>query len=74
MVPVWDIIDRHFMSYRDLNIEQRKFLVNALVSQYDSIGEERYLLGFINLKKRVYSVTTGHQLCFMGGPVFLFIK
>ena len=47
--------------------------MNALVSQYDSIGE-RYLLGFINEKKGVYSVTTGHQLCFMGGPQFFIHK
>ena len=49
-----EIIDEHFMSNRDLHIDQRKFLVNALVTQYDSIGEE-IPPGFINLKKGVYT-------------------
>ena len=35
-----DMIDDHFMMDRDLHIDQRKILVNALVNQYDSIGEE----------------------------------
>ena len=36
-----DMIDDHFMMDRDLHIDQRKILVNALVRQYDSIGADR---------------------------------
>ena len=68
-----EIIDEHFMSNRDLHIDQRKFLVNALVSQYNSIGVETPS-GVHQLEKRVYTVTTGHQLCFMGGPQFFIHK
>jgi bacillithiol biosynthesis cysteine-adding enzyme BshC len=69
-----DMIDDHFMMDRDLQIYQRKILVNALVRQYDSIGEEAPSGVYQLEKKGVYSVTTGHQLCFMGGPQFFIHK
>ena len=69
-----DMIDDHFMMDRDLHIDQRKILVNALVNQYDSIGEEIPSGVYQLEKKGVYSVTTGHQLCFMGGPQFFIHK
>lgn len=69
-----EIIDEHFMSNRDLHIDQRKFLVNALVSQYNSIGVETPSGVHQLEKKGVYTVTTGHQLCFMGGPQFFIHK
>ena len=69
-----EMIDENFMLKRDLHIEQREFLVNALVSQYGSIGEETPSGVYQLEKKGVYTVTTGHQLCFMGGPQFFIHK
>ena len=69
-----DMIDDNFLTKRDLHTEQREILVNALVSQYDSIGEETPSGVHQLEKKGVYTVTTGHQLCFMGGPQFFIHK
>ena len=35
-----DMINDDIMRNRDLQVEQRKILVNALATQYDSIGEK----------------------------------
>ena len=69
-----DMINDDIMRNRDLQLEQRTILVNALAIQYDSIGEKAPSGVFKLEKKGVYSVTTGHQLCFMGGPQFFIHK
>ncbi|MDA9715012.1 hypothetical protein N9V04_01250 [Bacteroidota bacterium] len=60
-----EIIDEHFMSNRDLHIDQRKFLVNALVSQYNSIGVETPSGVHQLQKKGVYTVTTHRNTFFL---------
>ena len=69
-----DMINDDIMRNRDLQVEQRKILVNALATQYDSIGEKAPSGVYKLEKKGVYTVTTGHQLCFMGGPQFFIHK
>ena len=69
-----DMINDDIMRNRDLQVEQRKILVNALATQYDSIGEKAPSGVYKLEKKGVYTVTTGHQLCFMGGPQYFIHK
>ncbi len=69
-----DKIDDALMMYKDLNVDQREILVNSLVCQYNSIGENIPPEVYQLKKNGVFTVTTGHQLCFMGGPQFFIHK
>ncbi len=58
-----------------LEPEKRKDLVQALTNQYQSISTEE-ASGLIKrlAKPNTFTVTTGHQLCLMGGPAYFFYK
>ncbi len=56
------------------SLEQRLSLSESLVQQYASCGMEP-ASGVSKLRsENAFSITTGHQLCLFGGPLFVFYK
>ena len=70
----FETIDKAFYSKRDLSVDKRSILVEVLSAQYHEINQP--IPANVNLLKNkdVYTITTGHQLCFMGGPQFFIHK
>ena len=58
------------------DIKSRDQLVNVLQTQYLDVRQNDDALSQINRLKEpdTFSVTTGHQLCLLGGPMYFFIK
>ena len=58
------------------DIKSRDQLVNVLQTQYLDVRQNEDALSQINRLKEpnTFSVTTGHQLCLLGGPMYFFIK
>ncbi len=58
------------------DIKSRDQLVNVLQRQYSDVRQNEDALSQINRLKEpdTFSVTTGHQLCLLGGPMYFFIK
>ena len=56
--------------------KSRDRLVNVLQTQYLDVRQNEAALSQINRLKEAdtFSVTTGHQLCLLGGPMYFFIK
>ena len=57
-------------------IEQRNTIASVLEGNYEKLPENALALKQIALLKEenTYTVTTGHQLCLYGGPLYFFIK
>lgn len=60
----------------NFDIKSRDRLVNVLQTQYLDVRQNEDALSQINRLKELdtFSVTTGHQLCLLGGPMYFFIK
>ena len=56
--------------------EQRNTIASVLEGNYEKLPENALALKQIALLKEenTYTVTTGHQLCLYGGPLYFFIK
>ena len=56
--------------------EKRKILAEALTHQYQKLNKNDFSLNQINrlIDSNTYTVTTGHQLCLLGGPMYFFLK
>ena len=56
--------------------EQRNTIARVLEDNYEKLSENEFALAQIALLKEenTYTVTTGHQLCLYGGPLYFFIK
>jgi len=56
--------------------EQRLILANTLEENYKAVPRKKQALAQIKLlkEKNTYTVTTGHQLCLYGGPLYFFLK
>ena len=56
--------------------EQRNRIANVLEDNYEKLSGNELALAQISLLKEenTYTVTTGHQLCLFGGPLYFFIK
>lgn len=56
--------------------EQRLILANTLEKNYASLPENKLANAQIKLlkHKNTYTITTGHQLCLYGGPLYFFLK
>ena len=56
--------------------EQRLILANTLEENYVSLPENKLAYAQIKLlkHKNTYTITTGHQLCLYGGPLYFFLK
>ena len=66
-----------------INLKQKHFnqglretIVGSLKENYKTISENKTALEQIELllDKNTFTVTTGHQLCLYGGPLYFFIK
>ena len=55
---------------------QRNTIASVLKDNYEKLSENELALKQIALLKEenTYTVTTGHQLCLFGGPLYFFIK
>ena len=55
---------------------QRNTIASVLKDNYEKLSENELALKQIALlkKENTYTVTTGHQLCLFGGPLYFFIK
>lgn len=51
----------------------RKELVDALQQQYEGVSFDKDIISSL-LDKNTYTVTTGHQLCLFGGPLYFILK
>ena len=60
-------------SYRS---ENRDSLVKALQMQYQTVRNNEKALNEIERlhESNTFTVTTGHQLCLLGGPMYFFLK
>lgn len=56
--------------------EKRNILAEALTHQYQKLNKNDFSLNQINrlIDSNTYTVTTGHQLCLLGGPMYFFLK
>lgn len=58
------------------SLEQRNVLVEELINQYQQVDDAE--ASEDNIKRlgdsRTFTVTTGHQLCLFGGPLYFFFK
>ena len=56
--------------------EQRLILANTLEENYASLPENKLASAQIKLlkHKNTFTITTGHQLCLYGGPLYFFLK
>ena len=68
-----DQIDRKKISYSK---EHRNILVNVLKDQYNGINVTEEVKNQLELigKENTFTVTTGHQLCLMTGPLYFIYK
>ena len=56
--------------------EKRNVLTEVLSEQYEHLNNNDFAIDQINRLKEsnTYTVTTGHQLCLLGGPMYFFLK
>lgn len=56
--------------------EKRNVLTEVLSEQYQHLNNNDLAINQINRLKEsnTYTVTTGHQLCLLGGPMYFFLK
>lgn len=61
---------------RRFSLEQRSLLKNILLEQYKGLKLSVKLKDNLNAlsNENTFTVTTGHQVCFMGGPLYFVIK
>jgi bacillithiol synthase len=64
------------MAARDAAPVSRSLLVEALLSQNEGLPDSQITRSQIELlsAKTTYTVTTGHQVCLLGGPMFTLYK
>ena len=60
---------------KSFSLSKRNVLVKELLSQYSGIKDKKVLKN-INLlsKESTFTITTGHQLCILTGPIFFVYK
>ena len=60
---------------KSFSLSKRNILVKELLSQYSGIKDKKVLKN-INLlsKESTFTITTGHQLCILTGPIFFAYK
>ena len=60
---------------KSFSLSKRNALVKELLSQYSDIKNKKVLKN-INLlsKESTFTITTGHQLCILTGPIFFVYK
>lgn len=56
--------------------EKRNVLTEVLSEQYEHLNNNDIAIDQINRLKEsnTYTITTGHQLCLLGGPMYFFLK
>ena len=56
--------------------EKRNVLTEVLSEQYQHLNNNDLAIDQINRLKdsNTYTITTGHQLCLLGGPMYFFLK
>ena len=56
--------------------EQRQMLADTLEENYKELPRKKLAQAQIKLlkEKNTYTITTGHQLCLYGGPLYFFLK
>lgn len=74
--PVQNPDFQEIIKHKNYSPEIRKSLVKHLLSQYQSVPESPEVMNNIRLleKENTYTITTGHQLCLFGGPLFTLYK
>ena len=60
---------------KSFSLSKRNILVKELLSQYSDINDKKVLKNInILLKESTFTITTGHQLCILTGPIFFIYK
>jgi len=62
------------LNEKNLSKEKRELLVQRLIIQYEDLGFEVAENIHLLANDNAYAVTTGHQLCLMGGPQYFIHK
>jgi len=73
-VPNLENFSKQIALKQDFPLEQRKVLAEQLGKQYVSIPETNHAQIASLADPNTFCVTTGHQLCFLGGPLYFVTK
>ncbi len=74
--PVQNTDFKSIINQKNYSSEIRNSLVKRLLSQYQAVPEAPEVMNNIRLleNENTFTLTTGHQLCLFGGPLFTIYK